>query len=142
MIVFIGCVKKKVNYTTEAQFLYNSTYFKYCLQYSKKLNANTIYILSAKYGLLSLSTKIAPYNLTLNSMTSKERQTWALKVLQQMKKEKIDFNDNVIFLCGKKYRQFLEPYFSNSFSPFDSIQGGIGKQLQFLKKSCDETTTI
>lgn len=141
MIAFIGCVKNKVNYETEAQFLYNSTYFNYCLKYSKKINANKIYILSAKYGLLNLHTKISPYELTLNSMNNKERRVWAANVIQQMKQEQINFNEQVVFLCGKKYRQYLEPYFINSFCPFDFINGGIGKQLQFMKNSCDETTT-
>ena len=141
MIAFIGCVKNKVNYDTEAQFLYNSPYFHYCLKYGKKMNADKIYILSAKYGLLKLNTKISPYELTLNSMSKKERKDWALKVLQQMIKENIDFNEETMFLCGKKYREYLESYFINSFSPFDLIDGGIGKQLQFMKKCCDETTT-
>lgn len=77
MIVFIGCVKKKVNYETEAQFLYNSSYFNYCLKYAKSLNPDKIYILSAKHGLLKLTTRISPYELTLNSMTSEQRKNWA-----------------------------------------------------------------
>lgn len=44
MIVFIGCVKNKKSYTTKACELYDSTFFKKCLQYAKSLNPDSIYI--------------------------------------------------------------------------------------------------
>ena len=134
MIIFIGCVKKKENYPTYAQDLYKSTYFKYCLSYAKKLNPTKIYILSAYYGVLELTDIIAPYEKTLNNMNIKERKEWSKKVLKQLLDKKIDFEDETLFLCGKKYREYLEPYFINCSSPFKNLNA-IGKQLQFLKEN-------
>ena len=138
MIVFIGCVKKKKNYKTTAENLYDSTYFKYCLSYAKKLKPNNIFILSAKYGAITLDTIIEPYDKTLKNMTVEEFKKWKDIVLKQLKEYQINFNETAVFLCGKKYRKYIEPLFSNSVAPLEKY-GGIGNQLHFLK-NCDETT--
>ena len=133
MIVFISCVKNKNEYPCAARDMYISDLFKKSLSYAEQLSESaTIYILSAKYGLLELDRHIEPYELTLNTMNKKQRKEWADKVLMQCKDKGVSFDDEVIFLCGKKYREFLMEEFKNSTAPLKHM--GIGEQLAFYKK--------
>jgi hypothetical protein len=139
MTVFIGCVKNKKSYKTHATDLYDSTFFTKCLQYASSLTSDNIYILSAKYGLVQLNDVIEPYDKTLNNMSKKERLEWAHMVYNQICNTSIDFNDKTVWLCGSKYRTDLLKYFPNSECPLEGM--GIGKQLSFMTKKLQNTTT-
>ena len=133
MIVFISCVKNKNDYPCAARDMYVSDLFKKSLTYSELVTeSSNIYILSAKYGLLELNQQIEPYELTLNTMNKKQRKEWADKVLTQCKEKGISFDEETMFLCGKKYREFLMDNFKNSTVPLEHM--GIGEQLAFYKK--------
>lgn len=134
MNIFISCVKKKKNYTTTAENLYDSTFFKYCLKYAKSFNPNNIFILSAKYGVLHLNDIVSPYDKTLKKMNKKEKEIWENNVIKSLKKEKIDFNEYTIWLCGKEYRKNLIKFFPNSSFLLEKY-GGIGKQIQYMKNN-------
>jgi hypothetical protein len=108
------------------------------LAYAKLLQPDTIYILSAKYGLVELDQVISPYEQTLNTMRSKEVESWARGVAKQLE-GKVDFrNDEITFLAGERYRKFLLPLFTNTSVPLQGL--GIGKQLGWLKKKLHDPT--
>jgi cytoplasmic iron level regulating protein YaaA (DUF328/UPF0246 family) len=133
MIIFISCVKNKMDCPCVARDMYISDLFKKSLSYAKQSHESaTVYILSAKYGLLELDEQIEPYELTLNTMNKGQRKEWANKVLTQCKEKGISFDEETIFLCGKKYREFLMDEFKNSSAPLKHM--GIGEQLAFYKK--------
>lgn len=133
MNVFLSCVSKKRNYSCPASDMYISDLFKKSLAYATKITDHTnVYILSAKYGLLELDQQIEPYELTLNIMNKKQRKEWANKVLMQCKDKDISFDEEAVFLCGEKYREFLMKEFKNSTAPLKHM--GIGEQLAFYKK--------
>lgn len=133
MIIFLSCVKNKMDTPCIARDMYISDLFKKSLSYAEQLSESaTIYILSAKYGLLELNQQIEPYELTLNTMNKKQRKEWADKVLMQCKEKDISFDEEAIFLCGEKYREFLMNEFKNSKAPLKHM--GIGEQLAFYKK--------
>ena len=73
-VVLLSCVSEKRSERTTAAQMYASTFFKYNLQYAQKLLPDTIFILSATYGLLTLEEEIDPYDMTLNKMSVKERK--------------------------------------------------------------------
>lgn len=130
--VLISCSSKKKNHALRARDLYDSPLFKFQMKYAISLDPDNIFILSAKYGLLDLDDNIAPYNLTLNKMTSSEISNWAQNVLKKLE-SKINLNDEeIIFLAGEKYRKFLVPSLSRYQIPLKGL--GIGKQLKFLKE--------
>ncbi len=132
-IVLLSCASKKSDKKQKAQNLYISDYFKSNLNYAEKLNPDKIFVVSAKYGLLELDEEIGPYNLSLNNMSKQEREKWGKKVLLQLQ-EKTDLeNDEFIFLCGEKYREFLISYIKDYKIPLKGL--GIGKQLKFLKQN-------
>ena len=67
-IALVTCVSKKNKAPMPAEKLYCSDLFQKMSSYAKR-NADEWYILSAKYGLLSPGTVIAPYEQTLNNMS-------------------------------------------------------------------------
>lgn len=131
-IVLISCVSKKLKNKSKAKDLYVSPLFKKNLQYAKSLNADNIFILSAKYGLVGLNEEIKPYDMTLNKMCSNEIKEWAKTVLIQLKKSTDLENDEFIFLAGNNYRKYLLPDITNYKIPMEGLP--IGKQLQWLTK--------
>lgn len=131
-IVLISCVKKKQNRKCKAEDMYISSYFKKSLEYAKSLKPDKIFILSAKHGLLSLSTEIEPYELTLNTFKVSELKEWSTRTLQQLTKEANLQNDKFIFLAGNKYRKLLLPELNNYEVPLEGL--AIGKQLQYLNQ--------
>jgi hypothetical protein len=97
-----------------------------------KLNPDTIYILSAKYGLLDLDAEIDPYNQTLNTMPAAEIRSWAERVLLQLRQVGDLRADHFILLAGMKYRKYLLPHMSSYEIPLEGLT--IGKQLRFLSR--------
>lgn len=130
VIVFLSCVKSKKDYECEAQELYSaSTLFNKAIKYAKTLNADKIYILSAKYGLVELNDVIAPYDKTLLKMKVAEKKEWATMVKNQLESKGITFNEKAIFLCGEVYRKYVANNFKEAEFPLEGLP--IGKQLQF-----------
>jgi cytoplasmic iron level regulating protein YaaA (DUF328/UPF0246 family) len=131
-IVLISCVSKKQTFTTRAEQLYISPLFKLNLQFARLLNPDQIYILSAKYGVISLEDEIEPYDETLNTKNTKEIKQWAEQVVADLN-SLIDMNnDEVIFLAGDKYRKYIIPHLKNYRIPLQGLT--IGRQLQFLNQ--------
>jgi F0F1-type ATP synthase beta subunit len=132
-IVLIACASKKLGEKAKARNIYTSTLFKLNLKYAQSLNPDKIFVISAKHGMLDLNEEIEPYNETLNKMKIENRKLWAEKVLEQLKKISDIEKDEIIFLAGKKYREFLIPHIKNYKVPLMGL--GIGKQLKFLKEN-------
>jgi hypothetical protein len=134
--VLISCVSKKLERKAKAEDLYISALFKYNLQYAKSMDADRIFILSAKHGLLDLEEEIEPYNQTLNNMKTGEIRLWAEKVFFQLKESTDIKNDHFVFLAGDKYRKYLLPHISSYEIPLKGKR--IGEQLQYLKELCQQ----
>lgn len=130
-IVFISCVSQKLPHRAKAKDLYISTLFKLNLRYAEKLNPDSVYILSAKYGLLNLEQEIDPYEQTLNNMGANEVKRWANQVIEQIKKICVIKETEFVFLTGEKYRKYLLPHLNNVQIPLKGLR--IGEQLQMLK---------
>ena len=134
-IVLISCVKTKLDHPAKAEDLYISDLFVKNLAFARKIKPYHIFILSAKYGLLKLKDRIAPYEKTLNQMPVQERRTWASRVISELRKYADLKQDEFIILAGEKYREFLLPYMCNYKIPFEGLS--FGNQLKALKKVLD-----
>ncbi len=132
-IVLISCVSKKLSHKAKSEELYISPLFRMNLRYARLMKPDKIFILSAKYGLVSLNEELLPYNLTLKDMRSQEIKEWAEKVMQKLRIVSNLAEDTFIFLAGERYRKYLIPHIKNFHVPLQGL--GIGKQLQFLKRS-------
>lgn len=141
-IGIIGCTKKKQakNGIYKAIDLYSpSVLFQKEVAYAQKvLKVDKVYILSAKYHLLKSDTEVTTYDVTLLKMKKEERLKWAEASFEQIRKEFSSENDQLFFLCGKKYYEYLIPKlqgvkFKCEF-PLEG-KGGIGKLLQWLTEA-------
>lgn len=133
LVVLISCVSKKKNMPTMAKDMYISPLFKGAYQYSKKLGADQVFILSAKYGLLEESAWIEPYNESLNTKSDKEIKKWANEVIKRLSKFADIENDQFVFLAGEKYRKHLVNNIHHYSIPLKGL--AIGKQLKFYKEN-------
>lgn len=132
-IVLISCVSQKQTTPQKAKDLYTSTLFVKSLAYAEKMKPNAIYILSAEHHLLSLETKIVPYEKTLNKMTKKERTAWGEKVISELIKVADIQKDTFIVLAGQKYIEPIGKYIKNLQNPLEGKK--IGERLQFLTEN-------
>ena len=131
-IVLISCVKSKRKSPAKAKDLYTSTLFQSNLQYAYHLKPDAIYILSAKYGLLDLDQIIAPYEMTLNTMTETEKKSWSRMVLDVLQKKADLKSDLFVILAGMNYRKYILSQLTNYEIPLEGLS--FGRQLQELKR--------
>jgi hypothetical protein len=121
-IAFIACSKTKKAYSCPAKEMYQGALFKKALRYSLK-NYQDVYILSAKYGVLSLDTIIDPYEKTLNKMSKKERMEWYGRV------------ENVLQTLQGPFTFFAGKLYNAPFKGEKPLTGlGLGQQLQWFTK--------
>jgi cytoplasmic iron level regulating protein YaaA (DUF328/UPF0246 family) len=113
--------------------MYVSPLFRGAYKYARKLHADKIFVLSAKYGLLEETDLIEPYNETLNNKPPAERKAWASKVLFSLSQTTDLQSDEFIFLAGEKYRQYLVEHIANVSVPLKGLS--IGRQLAFYKEN-------
>lgn len=133
IVVLISCVSKKRCVKSMAKEMYISPLFKGAYKYAKKINADKIFILSAKYGLLEENDMIEPYNETLNKKKNSEVKQWAEKVLAQLSlKSDLKF-DEFVFLAGERYRKYLVDEIEHVSIPLKGMP--IGRQLSFYKEN-------
>lgn len=71
-------------------------------------------------------------------MSEDERKEWAEKVLQKMRKMKISFENETIFLTGENYQKYLIDKFANASNPLEGK--GIGETESFLKSKTGKIT--
>ncbi|HSR19510.1 MAG TPA: hypothetical protein VLL49_01230, partial [Anaerolineales bacterium] len=106
-IVLVSCASKKRNHRAKARDLYTSPLFVGNLRFAESLKPDSIFILSAKYGLLELDAEIEPYDLTLNHMSPALLRAWAGRVTDQLRRKADLLHDHFVFLAGDKYRKHL-----------------------------------
>lgn len=129
-VFLIACGKRKARQTTRAKDLYQGTLFRRSLAYARRRNADLIFILSAKYGLLELGQEVSPYERTLNKMPAKERQLWAGQVLATLRLRTDLKADKFVILAGENYCRDLLPHLPNVERPLLGLT--LGRQLQAL----------
>ena len=136
-IALISCSKLKQNYPCSARELYApSQLFSLSYEYAKR-NADAVYILSAKYGLLAETDRVAPYDLTLSNLPDHWRRNWASYVLSQMR-ERFDLqNDTFFILAGQHYYQYLLPRLAHVVLPLGNLR--MGDRLSFLQQQLADT---
>jgi hypothetical protein len=131
-VVLLSCVKLKRSHRCKAADMYTSPLFQKMMAYAHSLKPKSIFILSAKYGLLSPDDMIDPYEQTLKKMKSAERQQWAQRVVLELRK-KCDLDvDHFVFLAGVPYRENLVSHLKHFAVPMEGL--AFGKQLQWLER--------
>ncbi len=131
-VVLLSCVKSKRDYRCRAGDMYTSSLFQKMMAYAQSLKPKRIFILSAKYGLLTLDDLIEPYEQTLKKMKTAARRSWAQGVISALR-ETCDLDaDQFVFLAGEPYRENLVPHIKHYTVPMEGL--AFGKQLQWLER--------
>jgi hypothetical protein len=102
-------------------------------------NADRTYILSAKHGVLELGDRIDPYDVTLGSLSSKEKQVWARSVEPNLKRI-LSRSDTAVFLAGAEYHRNLVPIVQAIGARYQLPLGNLslGRRLQYLARQNGE----
>ncbi len=131
-IALVACSKQKQSVPCRAAELYRpSTLFSLSYAYAKG-NAERVYILSAKYGLVDEDAVIAPYDETLNDMSVDDRKAWSARVLARLG-EVCDVDaDHFIILAGRHYYEYLLPGLKNVTLPLGNLP--LGKRVELLQR--------
>lgn len=136
-IALIGCVKKKLEKPKKARELYISSLFVKSLEYAEKIiEADKIYVLSAKYGLVPIDKVIEPYEKTLKNMKKNERVEWANEVLSELSKVSDIMKDEYYILAGKNYYENIVTKLKNVKIVMEGLQ--LGPRLKFLNKELSQ----
>jgi hypothetical protein len=147
-LVIVACGAKKTGRPGPAADLYTGAYFRACLRYGFTLVESDgvrsgrwrrVRILSAKHGLVLLDTWLQPYNLTL--ATSRKAfpgevlpATVARRARGQAQRAGLLTPGRVVILGGARYVRLVREIWPDAEAPLAGV-GGIGKQLQWLKKA-------
>ena len=134
VVYLVSCVGQKRSVPAPARDLYTSSWFQKARTYADR-TGQPWFVLCAKYGLVHPCDVIAPYDLTLNTMSVGDRRQWAGKVLTQMESHLGDAK-SIVLLAGRRYREFLEPSLrSRGLIVSVPMEGlGIGEQLRWLTR--------
>lgn len=135
-IALIGCGKEKREGSHAARELYTGQLFRSSLAHAEEQGFDSIFVLSAKHGLLELDTPVDSYDLALDTLSPEERAEWAHQVAMQLHAR---FEPRPLELHVFAGSTYLEPlrWQLAEFpgwaieAPLEGLQ--IGQRLQWLK---------
>lgn len=133
-VYLVSCVSQKQDHACEARDLYVSDLFRKARRYAEASQCPW-FILSAEHGLVPPGQVIAPYERTLNTMGVADRRAWSERVAAQLAEAVPDLSQ-VVFLAGKRYREFLARHLADRgvkvSVPMEGLR--IGEQLRWLEQ--------
>lgn len=121
----VSCVSKKRSYASRAEDLYISPLFQAARNHVQREPWG---ILSARYGFLTPSQIVEPYDDTLTRWSRKERCVWAGRVLATIPPAR-----RYVLWAGAIYAEHLAPAL-NAELPLRGL--GIGQRLAWFKSHC------
>lgn len=130
VLILTGCSKNKLNTEQEvpADELYTGTLFRFVKQYADSIHAD-LYIISAKYGLISRKTPIKTYEKVLKTCADAEN----LRPKVEEKLSALHQNyDRILVIAGDKYRKTLKGIADERY--YFLKTPGIGHTLHILKE--------
>lgn len=136
-IALISCTKRKKSFKCRAGELYSASPLFSLLYKYARANADRVYIVSAKYGLVAEDEIIEPYDETLNKKSASERRAWSEMVLNQLKQVCDVRKTGFIILAGRRYYEYLYPDLPHASIPLGNLR--IGERLKFLKTVTGQT---
>lgn len=103
-IGLVGCVKSKQDVAAPARDLYTSALFRGRRAYVEQ-TCGGWFVLSAKYGIVTPDTVIAPYDVALKDASPSSREAWARDVLRSLEERVGSLGEHVFEIhAGSAYR--------------------------------------
>ena len=130
LLILTGCSKNKLNTDIEipADELYTGTLFRFVKRYADSINAD-LYIISAKYGLISRKTLIKTYDKVLK--TNSDADNLRLEIENKLSVLHQRY-DKILVIAGDKYRRTLKGISDERY--YFLKTSGIGHILHILKE--------
>ncbi|MGY3362470.1 hypothetical protein ACVWZK_009133 [Bradyrhizobium sp. GM0.4] len=132
-IVLVSCGKHKKETKSIASELYTSPRFRMSINLISRLEQRA-YVLSAKHGLLSLTTQIDPYDVSLSTFDEERRARWQSDVVSKLNRQKRD-SSAAVLLADDEYATPLDDRLkSEGFEVINPLAGlSNSARLMFLK---------
>jgi len=128
-VVLIACCGQKAETACAARDLYRSQLFKKSVAYAERRGLAWA-ILSAEHGVVMPDDVVAPYDVTLTTMSGAGRRSWAAETHAALC---LAFpGARYVVLAGKHYRAAVPVGHSQPEVPMAGM--GIGEQLGFLTR--------
>lgn len=131
-LYLVACVKRKAAVPMPARELYASPWFQKARECVER-KGQPWAILSAKHSLVWPTEIVAPYEMTLRSMSAPQRRQWADTVMASLAPH-LDSVRTIAMLAGTTYRQLLVPELERRNIEVQVPMEGLsqGRQLQWL----------
>ncbi|MDQ0462511.1 hypothetical protein QO010_000259 [Caulobacter ginsengisoli] len=135
---FVACSKTKADRPLAAAALYASPLYRKSLLAALD-SAKSVFILSAKHGVLRLSDRIEPYDTTLKRMPQAERSRWGEDIDRTLDLY-VPSRSAVNLFCGEEYITPLRASFSrHRYSVHNPLVGqSLGQRLRTLREMIEE----
>jgi hypothetical protein len=132
-IVLVSCGKHKKDTKSIASELYTSPRFRMSINLIGRLQKRA-FILSAKHGLLTLTTQVAPYDVDLSAFDDERRLQWESDVVSKLERHKRD-SSVAILLADDEYATPLDERLKSiGFEVINPLTGlSNNARLMFLK---------
>lgn len=134
-VFLVACSKSKAIKALPAKDLYISERFKLTRRLADKFS-DKWFIVSAKHGLLTPKTTIEPYDLSIGSLTQKERTSWSIQICSKLLSE-IDRQTRVVCFGDASYFERIIPKLIAKkitvYSPLQRLSET--NQLEWLKQA-------
>jgi hypothetical protein len=118
-----------------AEQRYTAPLFKVSLAYARQLAPDgNIFVLSAMHGLIPLTQRIGPRDVTLHDMSATERAAWGEHVVAQMRDKLGSGRREIVLLTGQLYADALRDAKGTAEWTFaEPMRGmGIGSRMHHL----------
>ena len=131
-IALIGCSGPKLKEPSPARHLYTSQLFRSTLMLAERRH-DAIYIISTKYGLVTLDQMIEPYDLIMSEVAKEWKTIWGARIWSSIQSRHVGTDCHVFIYAGKDYAQPIRRAGSSQavfYEPLAQMQ--IGQRLQWL----------
>lgn len=141
-IALIACTKTKAAHAAPAAMLYRSPLFRKSLLYAMS-NADRVYIISAKYGILAPDEIVDPYELSIKQLKKHQKGEWIRKVESSLKNI-ISKKDQALVLAGAEYtKPMLRPLREIGCTVRTPLAGkSLGSRISWLRSENREAELV
>ncbi|MFC4048338.1 DUF6884 domain-containing protein [Actinomadura syzygii] len=131
-VVVVGCGRSQRDHPAPAGQMYVGCFHKLCRQAADTFRPDVLFILSAKYGLVTPERRIRPYDVRLGGPGSVP----PARLARQVKKAGAWHADEVIVLAGRAYVDLARSVWPDATAPLDGARG-IGQMQSILTQIRD-----
>lgn len=132
-VALIACTKSKLSVAAPALHLYRSPMFRWSAAYAERWGAESVYVLSAKHGVVEGSQVLAPYDATLIGAPRQVRREWAELALEELAARHDLARDRFLLLAGEAYLGDLRSRLRQRVEPLLGLS--IGRRLARLRRA-------